>query len=487
MFGRPGVPDVDGQRIDVNHDAGAPGVREEGVWRLAEELSARVGRDRISTDPAVLAGYRQDQARWVVPGHAAVLARPTSTAQVADVLQVAAAHGIPVVPRGAGSGLSGGAAAIDGGLILSLEAMNQVLEVHPGDHVAVVQAGAITDHLKQAAAKHGLWYAPDPASSAFSTIGGNVASNAGGLCCVKYGTTRQWILGLELVCADGQVLRTGGRTVKRSAGYDLTGLMIGSEGTLGVICEVTTRLIPIPPAAGTLVATFNTLSDAGRAVAGLTSRLLPALLEIMDRTTVQAVDELSRMELDCDAAAHLLVQTDAPTLEARRGELGVMEGACRLAGATYVASTDDPTEGESLLQARRLAYPALERLGATLLDDVAVPRSRLVELIETCEQIAIRTGTTIATFGHAGDGNLHATLVYDATSPEQTRAARIAFAAVVRAALALGGSISGEHGIGVLKREFLDAQFSPISLRLHRGIKQLLDPAGLLNPGKGTT
>ncbi len=447
------------------------------------ELAAVLPPEALVTDADVLEAHRHDQAGWAPAGTPRVLVRPGSTAEVQAVLRVAAALRVPVVARGAGSGLSGGANAVDGCIVLSLMRMNRVLELDRSGMYAVVQPGVLNARVKATAAEHGLWYAPDPASWEFSTIGGNVATNAGGLCCVKYGVTGDAVLGLEAVLADGSVVRTGGRTMKNVAGYDLTRLFVGSEGTLGIVTEVTLKLRPRPPPATTLVASFPTLVGAGAAVTEIMAHTRPSLLELMDRATVRAVEAFRPMGLDVESAALLLARSDAG------GEQGVAEctrmvAACEAAGATFVAHSSDEAEGELLIGARRLAYPALERSGSTLLDDVGVPLSRIAELFAAVEGISERRRVLIGTFGHAGDGNMHPTLVFDRNDPEEVARARAAFDDILRVVLDLGGTITGEHGVGVLKRPFLSAQLGPETVRLHRTIKDALDPLGILNPGK---
>ncbi len=445
--------------------------------------SALRGSVEVIVDPDVLETYRHDQAApgLLAAGLPAAVARPRSTAEVSAAVRAAVEHGIPVVPRGAGSGLSGGANAIDGCLVLSLERMTELVDLDQDSLFARVQPGVVNATLREAAAEQGLWYAPDPASQDFSTIGGNVATNAGGLCCVKYGVTRDSLLGLEVVLADGRVVRTGRRTRKGVAGYDLVGLFCGSEGTLGVITEATVRLLPLPGPAGTLAASFPRLGAAAEATARIVRNCRPSLLELLDRTTINAVEDFQPMELDRKAEALLFARADGPGAAA---EIGAMAAACEGAGADLVVTSDEEAEGRMLMAARRLAYPALERRGSTLLDDVAVPIGRIPALIEGIEAIAAEHEVTIATFGHAGDGNMHPTLVYDHHDPDQIRAVRSAFDAIVGLALSLGGTVTGEHGVGTLKRESIAAELGD-SHDLHRLIKAAFDPAGAFNPGKG--
>jgi glycolate oxidase len=453
---------------------------------LGSALQRRLPAGSVVTDPDIVGSYSADHADWVVPGKAAAVVFPTSTEEVSAVVRLARQEGVPVVTRGAGSGLSGGAAAVDGCIVVCLDRMNRIIEVDEANQLAVVQPGVVNGDLKRAARAVGLWYPPDPASFEFSTIGGNLATNAGGLCCLKYGVTADFALGLEVVLSDGSVARFGRRTVKGVAGYDLTRLFVGSEGTLGIITEATVRLRPAPSAPATAVAVLPSLAAAGGAIEEIMrSGPVPSLLELMDRTTIRAVDDWQRMELDRDAAAIVLAQSDAPGGGAL-AEAAEMARRCEAVGATYTAVTDDPDEGEALLTARRLAYPALERLGATLLDDVAVPRSNLALLIEAVDEVSTRHGLTIGTFGHAGDGNLHPTIVYDRADQSSGERALAAFDDIVAAALALSGTVTGEHGVGVLKRAWLERELDAGAASLHRLLKDALDPDGILNPGKVT-
>jgi glycolate oxidase len=451
----------------------------------ATELRDALGADSVLTDPDVTAAYARDQAMLSPAGTPAAVVLPRSTAEVVAVMQVASRHGIPVVPRGAGSGLVGGANAVDGCITLVLTRMDAVLEVAPADRLAVVQAGVVNKTLRDAVRGHGLFYPPDPASYDWCTIGGNLAVNSGGLCCVKYGVTTDYVLGLEVVLADGRVLRTGRRTVKGVAGYDLTRLFVGSEGTLGVITEATLSLRPAPHAPITLVASFPTTAQTGQVVESIvTSGLVPSMLEVMDGTCIRAVDDMLRADLDRDAAALLLAQSDSGGAAAAE-EIAVLTRLCEEAGADFVHSTDDPAEGDLLMTARRMALPALERLGSSLLlDDVAVPRSQVATFIDGCVAIAARADLVVGVVGHAGDGNMHPTVVFDGADTDQRTRAFAAFDAILELGLSLGGTITGEHGVGTLKADWLEREIGQVSLDVHRAIKDALDPAGLLNAGK---
>jgi len=445
------------------------------------EVLRELPADIVLTDPDVLGSYAHDESRFTEYAIPAAVLLPRSTAQVSACLAAAHRHGVRVVPRGAGSGLSGGANATADAVVLSTHRMNQVLEVNQADRLAVAQPGVLTAALRAQVQDVGLFYPPDPGSVEFSTLGGNVATNAGGMCCVKYGVTGDFVIAVEAVLADGRVLRTGRRTVKGVAGYDLTHLLVGSEGTLGVITEVTVRLVPQPAPAHTLVASFGQLTDAGAVVAEIIrSGLTLSLLEILDRTTIQAVDAMANMGL-ADVAAMLLIQSDgthSPELLER------IEQICARHGAQDVARSSDPVEASMLLEARRLALPALERLGDWLLDDVAVPRSRIVDLIAAVEEISTQFAVQIGVFGHAGDGNLHPTIIFNDADPDSRAAARHAFDRITGQALALGGTITGEHGVGLLKKKWLAVELEDVSVAVQAALKNALDPTGILNPAK---
>lgn len=451
---------------------------------LVQDLHARLGSHLVQTDRDVVASYSRDQSQLTPAGVPAAVVHAAARADVERTLRTAAEHGVPVVTRGAGSGLSGGANAVEGCVVLSLARMKRIVAVDADLRIAVVEPGVLTGDLKTAAEAVGLAYPPDPASAAFSTVGGNVATNAGGLCCVKYGVTRDYVLALEVVLPDGNVIRTGQRTTKGVAGYDLTSLLVGSEGTLGVITEITVRLVSPGAAPSTVVASFGDLAAAGAGLAEMRrTGITPSMLEVMDQPTICAVDDWKRMGLDRDAAALLIAESDSVAPRAS-DEVDALAEACARAGAVDVLRTDDAWERDQLLMARRLAYPALERLGAALLDDVCVPLDRIPDLLACTSSAAIEFDLRIAVFGHAGDGNLHPTIIYDAAEAASRQRAEAAFAAIIETTLALGGTITGEHGVGLLKRAFLTQEQGTTLVRLQRAIKQTFDPHSLLNPGK---
>ncbi|OZC49989.1 FAD-binding oxidoreductase [Rhodococcus sp. RS1C4] len=448
---------------------------------LVQSMIDTLPADIVVDDPDIVAAYARDQSKFTDGGMPFAVLVPRTTAEVSVCMAAAHRHRVAVVPRGAGSGLSGAANATAGSVVLSLHRMNTIREIDVANRLAVIEPGVITADLRARVSEAGLFYPPDPGSVEFSTVGGNVATNAGGMCCVKYGVTGDFVLGLEVVLADGRVLRTGRRTVKGVAGYDLTHLLVGSEGTLGVITEITVELLAAPRPAQTLVASFPTLDGAGRAVAEITSSdRTPSMLEILDRTTVLAVDRMSKMGIEPGTAALLLVQSDDVDAEV---VLASIETMCSQHGAVDVVVSADQGEAALLLEARRLALPALELLGDWLLDDVAVPRSRVTDLIASIETIAEEAGLTIGVFGHAGDGNLHPTIIYDDADADSRAAAMSAFDAITRRALELGGTITGEHGVGRLKTGWLTIEHDETSMAVQRSVKDALDPSGILNPG----
>jgi glycolate oxidase len=453
---------------------------------LLRAIGATLPGLRLLTDPLDRESHRRDETAYLDTGLPLAVALPETTEDVAALVRLCGEHDVPIVPRGAGTGLSGGAAGIEGALTIAFTRMNRILEIDHGNLTVTVQPGVVNADLKAAVAAEGLFYAPDPASYETCTIGGNLGTNAGGLCCVKYGVTRDAVLGLEVVMADGAVLRLGGKNVKDVAGYGLIPLLVGSQGTLALVTEATLRLRPSPPPRATVLAFFPTLEAAGEAVAGLTSAGLgPVTLELMDRFTIRAVDDVHRLGLDREAAAMLLVESDLPG-DAADAEMAAADGVCRAAGATLVIRAADAQEAEWLREGRRLAYRALEARGAARMEDVGVPRSRIPEMLRAIEAIAARHETTIGTFGHAGDGNLHPTFVIDrdAESPDAIARLEAARADLYEAALALGGTVTGEHGIGAARRNWLVRQRGQAAVDVMRAIKRALDPRDLLNPGR---
>lgn len=459
---------------------------------VVAQLLAVLPPGRVVTDPDVMAGFQRDKSRVCDAGMPVAVVFPRDTAEVSTTVKVAAAHGTAVVPQGARSGLAGAANAVDGSLVVSLTKLNRVLEISSEKRIAVVQPGVVNAELRCAAGRLGLHYPPDPGSSDSSTIGGNVSTNAGGMCCVKYGLTGDHVLGLEVVLANGDILRCGHPAMRRVAGYDLTKLFIGAEGTLGIITEVTVRLQLAPRGARTSVAVFGTVAAAGQAVSSiLEARHTPSMLELLDRTHLRAIEAYRPMGLDTDAAAMLLIAVDDAAGSA--SELAEMAQLCRAAGATETYVAEDKAEAEALTAARRLAHPAMESLatrvfpegnGGVVVDDVAVPASQIVRLLKRIEETSLRHGVLVGVVGHAGDGNFHPVIVVDHADPASVRRGMLVFAEIMRIGLELGGTCTGEHGVGLLKQDWLAAELGPVGMQVHRVLKGALDPAGILNPGK---
>ncbi|MET7279639.1 FAD-linked oxidase C-terminal domain-containing protein [Kribbella sp. NPDC005582] len=451
---------------------------------VVDELRRVLPPEALVTDPDRMESYRYDRAMFCPAGMPAAVVLARETAHVQAAVRVAAAAGVPVVPQGARSGLSGAANALDGCIVISLEKMDKILAIEPIDRYVVTQPGVFNAVLSRAVAEQGLFYPPDPSSWEFCSIGGNLSTNSGGLCCVKYGVTTDYVLGLEVVLADGRILRTGRKTVKGVAGYDLTKLIVGSEGTLGIITEATLALRPEAARPRTMAALFSSGVAAGEAIVEIIrSGVSLSLLEIMDRTTIAAVNSYKRMDLPTEAAAMLIAQSDAGG-EAGAADVAAVAKLCRDHGAIECIEADDPAEGELLLEARRAALIALDQLGTTMIDDVCVPRSRLADFIGAVEALATELDITVGVLGHAGDGNMHPTVVFDPADPGQAERAQVAFDRIMEVGLELGGTITGEHGVGVLKRAWLAEEIGPVAIDVHRAIKAALDPENLLNPGK---
>jgi glycolate oxidase len=437
--------------------------------------------DGATTDPAALHTHSSDRSGATAPGVPLVLVRAASVDDVRATMRLAHEHRVPVVPRGGGTGVAGGAVAGPGTVVLDLSAMDRVTTLDPVDEIAVVEPGVVTAHLDAAAREHGLMYPPDPASAAISTIGGNIATNAGGMRCVKYGVTREAVLGLDVVLADGRLLRTGRRTLKGVAGLDLTSLFVGSEGALGVIVGAAVRLRPAPVTTLTAAAAYDDVRAAAAACAAVSrERLQPSLLELLDQATLAVIDRAQGTDLAARGGALVIAQADGT---GAHQEIEAIT-AVLAKEATWVEQGADEVSSERLLAARRLALPSIEAFGRALIEDICVPRSRLADAIEGVEAIAARTGVAIYSFAHAGDGNLHPIISYDADLPAVPPAVHHAADAIFALALKLGGTVTGEHGIGLLKRGWLARELGPDSLDVHRALKLALDPHGVLNPGK---
>jgi glycolate oxidase len=454
-------------------------MSRELITRLRETLP----QDAVLDDPDVTASYAHDMASFCEAGIPAVVVLPRTVEQVQHVMRTATALRVPVVPQGARTGLSGAANASDGCVVLSLTRMDRILEINPVDRIAVVEPGVVNATPSRAVLEHGLYYPPDPSSWELCTIGGNIGTASGGLCCVKYGVTAEYVLGLEVVLADGRLLSTGRRTVKGVAGYDLTRLFVGSEGSLGIVVRAVLALRPKPPQQLVVAAEFASARTACDAVVQIMERgHVPSLLELMDRTTLKAVNDHARMGLPETTEALLLAAFDTPDPSA---DLAAVAELCEAAGATHVVPAEDAAESELLLQARRLSLVALEKVkGTTMIDDVCVPRSRLADLLEGIEAVAAKFGLTIGVCAHAGDGNTHPTVCFDSSDADEARRARESFDEIMAIGLELGGTITGEHGVGILKKEWMATEIGPVGMEMQRAVKAAFDPLGILNPGK---
>jgi glycolate oxidase len=443
-----------------------------------EELLAALG-DAVSIDPAALEAARTDRSGRVSDSAPLAIVTARTIDDVQATMRIANKHGIPVVPRGAGTGLAGGAIGSFGEIVLSTLAMDRILEINVDDELAVVQPGIINDDLNAALEPRGLWFAPDPASKAISTVGGNIATNAGGLLCAKYGVTREAVLGLKVVLADGRLMTFGHRTVKGVTGYDLTALMIGSEGTLGVIVEATLKLRALPPAEkATIGAYFATVEQAARASSVITaSRIRPAAMELIAQSALTGIGQYLGLDLD-SRGSYLLVQMDGASAATEAEQAVAIIRS--LGGEAEV--TSDQAEGDRLFAIRRSFHPAMAALGTVLIEDVAVPRSQLPAMFSAITDIEKKYGLEIPTVAHAGDGNLHPNFVFEGTEvPDVIWAAADE---LFETCLRLGGTLTGEHGVGVLKRRWLRDELGDDQVDLQRELKAVFDPKNILNPGK---
>jgi glycolate oxidase len=453
--------------------------------RALAALREVVPGDRVLTAREDLLTYAADATPMYGQPPSAVVA-PRDVEQVAKVVRLANEEGFAVVPRGAGTGLSGGAVpASEDAVVMLLHGWNQIVELDLANHMAWVEPGVVTGDLHRVVEERDLFYPPDPGSMRVCTIGGNVAENAGGLRGLKYGVTKDYVQGLEVILPTGEFVRLGGKAVKDVAGYGLKDLMVGSEGTLGIFTRVLVRLLPRPQSTRTILATFSTIGAAGEAVAAiLAARIVPSMLELLDRTTIRAVERFARLGLPQDLAALLLIETDGHPL-VTSDEARHVSRLCKASGAREVRHAATAQEAEDLRTARRAAFSALARIGpTTILEDATVPRSAVPAMLERIHEIAERHGVLFGIFGHAGDGNLHPTCLLDGREPGEVARAEAAFEEVFAAAVALGGTITGEHGVGLAKRRFLELQVGDAGVRFMRNIKRVLDPNQVLNPGK---
>ena len=447
------------------------------------KLRLIVGDEHVIVDPEKVEPYGSDAVKEKFPPEA--VAFPESTDQIVEILKLANEYLFPVTARGGGVGYTGGAVPIDGGIVIGTDRMNKIVEINADDLYAICEPGITTFELQQAVEKHGLMFAPDPASYKDSFIGGNIAENAGGMRTPKYGVTKHHVLGLEVVTATGEIIRTGGKTVKNVVGFDLTGLMCGSEGMLGIITEATLKLLPMPEATSTVRASFHSMEQACVVLTKFTRHgLLPMAMEVIDKFCVAAVEENFAFGLSKDAEAILLVAVDGSTDEVAKNAEMIARIIAENGGFDILRSTSKDEE-DKLWDVRRAISPSLMKYGTLKInEDVVVPRSKVPDLVAGVEQIGKRHNTFVANFGHAGDGNIHVNFVIDREDPAAIARARKCVSETFKLSVALGGTISGEHGIGYVKSQYLDYAIDKPTLEIMKGIKKVFDPNGILNPGK---
>jgi glycolate oxidase len=459
------------------------GVRMEN--KIIDNLTRIVGKDGVLCTPEDLAVYSYDGT--FAEGVPEVVVLPQTTGQTAEIMKMAADARIPLIARGMGSGLAAGSIPVrSGGIVVSFTRMNRILEIDTGNLTVLAQAGVVTADLQAEVEKLGLFYPPDPSSIRHSTIGGNIACNAGGPRCLKYGVTGNYVLGLTVVLADGKILKTGGKPIKDVTGYNLNGLFTSSEGTLGLITEALLRLVTRPRYAKTALAEFDSLDNASRAVnAILAEGIVPASLELMDQTAIVCIEEAMHLGLTTDVEASLIIETDGADEHTVMREAEAAGRICRETGARSVKVAQNEAERSQLWKARRSISPSLARKAPNKLgEDITVPRNAIPEVVKRLRAISSKYGLPIVIFGHAGDGNLHPNILFDKRKREEWEKVEQMVREIFGAALALGGTLSGEHGVGVLKRPYFEQALGPVSVEVQRRIKQALDPMNLLNPGK---
>lgn len=451
--------------------------------RIIDLLKSIVGDNNLKTDPQDLLCYSYDATQMEFLPNAVVY--PLNTQEVALILQLANREKIPVFPRGAGSGFSGGSLPKGGGIVLVTTRMNKILKIDADNLIALVEPGVITGQLQQEVERAGLFYPPDPASLKYSTLGGNVAECAGGPRAVKYGVTRDYVLGLEVVLPTGDIIKTGGETMKGVVGYDLTRLLCGSEGTLGIITAITLKLLPLPEAKKTMLAVFSTIDGAARAVSTIISgKIIPSTLEFMDSAAIKCVSAHSRIELPDKAGAVLLIEVDGDSDQVEKQAQQIHDLIAPLDLISFKAA-QDARETEELWETRRSVSPSLRRVNPHKInEDIVVPRNKVPDIIRRINKISERYAIPIVNFGHAGDGNIHVNIMIDRNVPEQEKNANQAVKEVFAATLELGGTMSGEHGVGLSKAPYIEMELNPAQISTMQAVKMALDPNNILNPGK---
>ena len=449
-----------------------------------QALADAIGAEKVLSSPVDLIAYSFDGTfEQQLPD---VVVLPETNAEVAAVVRIAAQYDVPIVPRGMASGLAGGAIAVRGGIVMSLTRMNRILEIDEENMIATVEAGVVTADLQAEVEKLGLFYPPDPASVKQSTIGGNVACNAGGPRCLKYGVTEDYVLGLTVVLADGRIMKTGGKAIKYVTGFNIDQLFVGSEGALGIITEVILRLMAKPPHVRTALVHFPTLDDAGRSVQAVLARgLVPAAMELLDETAIECIEEAMQLGLPLDVEGLLVVESDGADEDSVQREIDAIADICLQMGASRVDVARDEEERAELWRARRSISPSLARRAPNKLgEDITVPRIAIPEAIRRIKEVSAKYGLPIVVFGHAGDGNLHPNILFDRRDPAQWEKVAQMVGEIFHLALDLGGTLSGEHGIGTFKLPYMREALGPASINIQWRIKQAMDPQNILNPGK---
>jgi glycolate oxidase len=452
---------------------------------IIEQLIGVLGAENILTEDDDIYCYSYDGTPCVAPVLPDVVVLPQNTEHVAGVLKIAAEHKIPVYTRGSGTNLSGGVVPLHKGIILSTQEMNKIIEIDAENLTATVEAGVIIQSLVDEAAKYGLLYPPDPGTVKTATMGGSVAECAGGLRGLKYGITKDYVMGVKVVLADGNIVNFGNKTVKNVAGFDMKSIFVGSEGLLGIVTEILVKLIPSPAARKSMMVIFNDLNDAADVIHDvIAAKIIPATMEILDNTTIRAIEDYVKIGLPIDAEAILLIEVDGAQ-GAVGPEADLVEEICNKCGAAKIIVAEDDAQREKLWDARRAALPALVRVKpTTILEDATVPRSKIPEMIRGVSEIAKKYNVTIGTFGHGGDGNMHPTILTDEDDADEMERVEHAVSEIFDLALSLGGSLSGEHGIGMSKASFMPRQFAPREMELMKALKNTFDPDNILNPGK---
>ncbi len=452
--------------------------------QIIAKLEKIVGKKGVLTSPEDLAVYSYDGT--FAEGNPDVVVLPETTEQVCKVVEVASQAKVPVITRGMASGLAAASVPFGGGIALVMTRMDKVIELDLENAIVHVEAGIVTADLQTYVEKHGLFYPPDPSSIRHSTIGGNIACNAGGPRCLKYGVTGDYVLGLTVVLADGSILKTGGKVIKDVVGYDLKSLFTGSEGTLGIITEAMLKLVAKPKFARTALVEFGSVEDASKTVNEiLLAGIVPATLELMDQTAINCIEQAMKLGLPTDVVAFLLIESDGVDLENTISEIEAIAKICEKSGATKITVAKDETERANLWKARRSISPSLARLAPNKLgEDITVPRGAIPEAVRRLKEISEKYGLPIVIFGHAGDGNLHPNILFDKRDPEQMKIVEEMVAEEFKVALELNGTLSGEHGVGTLKRAYMNQALGPVSINIQKNIKQVLDPLNILNPGK---